>query len=68
MYIRTDSREKTAAAHTVSCAFHKNQIGLDTDPGIKLNCDEAEEGPCEATQKRVREGSRGDSQGHGLRR
>lgn len=62
------SMEETAAAHTVSCAFHKDQIGLDTDPAIKLDCDEAEKGPCEATQKRVRGGSRGDSQGRGLRR
>lgn len=30
-----------AAADVVSSAFHKDEIGLDTDTGMKLNCDEA---------------------------
>lgn len=30
-----------AATDVVSSAFHKDEIGLDTDTGMKLNCDEA---------------------------
>lgn len=29
------------ATDVVSSAFHKDEIGLDTDTGMKLNCDEA---------------------------
>lgn len=47
-------------------AFHKDEIGLDTDAAVKLNCEESEDRKCKATQKRVREDSRGDNQGHGL--
>ncbi len=57
---------RNAAADAESRAFHKGEIGLDTDATVKLNCDEVEETKCEATQKRVREDSRGDHQGHGL--
>lgn len=46
-------------------AFQEDEIELGTDPSIKLNCDEAERRKHKATQKRVREDSRGDSQGHG---
>lgn len=52
-----------AATDAVSSAFHKDEIGLDTNTGMKLNCDEAEESKYEATQK---EESRGDNQGRGL--
>lgn len=57
---------KNAAADAVSYAFHEDEIGLDTDPTVKLNCDESKERKCKATQKSVRKDSRGENQGHGL--
>lgn len=49
-----------------SAAFPECESGLDTDAGVKLNCDEAEVRQCKATQTRVREDGRGDNQGHRL--
>lgn len=45
-----------ADAVSVSCAFHKDQIGLDTDAAVKLNCDEAKG---EGTRGHTEEGERG---------
>lgn len=45
---------------------HFEQIGLDTDTAVKLNCDEAQESKWEATQKRVGAESKGDNQGQRL--
>lgn len=41
-----------AAADAVSCAFHKDEIGLDVVAAGKLNCDEVEERKFETTHRR----------------
>lgn len=47
---------RNAAADAGSYALHKDEIGLDTDAGVKLNCDEAEQRKCKAAQKRGERG------------
>lgn len=43
VYFRGGRYGGVAATDVVSSAFHKDEIGLDTDTGMKLNCDEARE-------------------------